>query len=126
MPPSRPAMGFALRYLARKVARPRRPASMAEVGLFTGATQHENFARIDDLAPVRRMPASSRPLPWPKGPQLALPETYTFDGSPRSTEKFLTDTDTVALLVLVDGQLRHERYLLTGGPTVSWLSMSVA
>lgn len=126
MPPSRPAVGFTLRYLARKVASPRRPASMAEVGLFTGATQHENFARIDDLAPVRRMPASSRPLPWPEGPRLALPETYTFDGSPRSTEKFLTDTDTVALLVLVDGQLRHERYLLTGGPTVHWLSMSVA
>lgn len=126
MPTHRPAVGFALRYLARKVTSPRRPASLAEVGLFTGASQHENFCRIDDLAPVRRMPASTRPLPWPRGPQLALPETYVCDGATRSTEEFLADTDTVALLVLVDGQLRYERYLLTGGPRVHWLSMSVA
>jgi CubicO group peptidase (beta-lactamase class C family) len=117
---------FLLRYLGRKAVHPRRPASLAEVGLFTGVAQHENFARIRDLTPVREMQASSTPSPWPSGPAMDLPETYVFDGATRSTESFLDATDTSALLVLVDGQIRHESYRLTGGPDRTWLSMSVA
>jgi CubicO group peptidase (beta-lactamase class C family) len=117
---------FLLRYLGRKALRPKRPASLAEVGLFTGASQHENFARIRDLVPVREMRASSTPSAWPVGPALDLPETYVFDGETRSTESFLAATDTAALLVLVDGHIRHESYRLTGGPDQTWLSMSVA
>ncbi|MUL65454.1 serine hydrolase [Mycobacterium sp. CBMA 234] len=117
---------FKLRYLARKVFTPGRPASLADIGLFTGAPQHENFVRIDELAPVRRMPASTRPFTWPAGPPISLPASYVFDSRTKSTEQFLVDTDTAALLVIVDGRLRYERYLLTGGPTVNWLSMSVA
>jgi CubicO group peptidase (beta-lactamase class C family) len=117
---------FLLRYLGRKALRPKRPASLAEVGLFTGAPQHENFARIRDLVPVREMRASSTPSIWPVGPPLDLPETYVFDGKTRSTESFLAATDTAALLVLVDGHIRHESYRLTGGPDQTWLSMSVA
>jgi len=117
---------FLLRYLFRKAVRSRRPASLADVGLFTGAAQHQTFARIRDLAPTRKMPASTTPLQWPVGPTIQLPETYTFDGADRSTEEFLVDTDTGALLVLVDGTVRYERYMLTGGPKVNWLSMSVA
>lgn len=120
------AAAFTVRYLARKMIAPRRPASLAEIGLFTGAPQHENLMRIDELAPVRRMPASTSPAPWPAGPPISLPASYAFEGSTKSTEQFLADTDTAALLVLVDGQLRFERYLLTGGPAVNWLSMSVA
>ncbi|MUL49939.1 beta-lactamase family protein [Mycobacterium sp. CBMA293] len=117
---------FKLRYLARKVFAPGRPASLADIGLFTGAPQHENFVRIDELAPVRRMPPSTRPFTWPAGPPISLPASYVFDSRTKSTEQFLVDTDTAALLVIVDGRLRYERYLLTGGPTVNWLSMSVA
>ncbi|GAA2059039.1 serine hydrolase domain-containing protein [Williamsia deligens] len=119
-------MSFAMRYLLRRVVNRSRPASLAEAGLFTGAPQHETFARIDELTPVRRMPASSTPRRWPEGPRVNLPATYDFGGMQRSTEKFLSDTDTSALLVVVDGVVRYERYLLTGGPTVRWLSMSVA
>ncbi|WP_328856604.1 beta-lactamase family protein [Williamsia herbipolensis] len=117
---------FAVRYLARRVLKPSRPASLAEAGLFTGAPQHETFASMDNLAPIRRMPASSTPTSWPVGPPLTLPPTYEFAGRERSSEQFLTETDTSALLVIVDGAIRLERYLLTGGPSVRWLSMSVA
>ncbi|BBX87462.1 serine hydrolase domain-containing protein [Mycolicibacterium aubagnense] len=117
---------FTLRYLARKVFTPRRPASLADIGLFTGAPQHEHLVRIDELMPVRRMPASTRPVTWPVGPPTSLPATYSFEGRTKSTEQLLVDTDTAALLVIVDGQVRYERYFLTGGPTVNWLSMSVA
>lgn len=117
---------FVLRYLGRKVIRPSRPASLADVGLFTGAPQHDTFARIRDLAPTRSMPAASRPFAWPTGPTVQLPTSYRFDGRTHSTAEFLVGTDTAALLVLVDGVLRYEGYWLTGGPKVTWLSMSVA
>lgn len=57
---------------------------------------------------------------------VSIPPSYVFEGVTKSTEDFLVDTDTAALLALVDGQVRYERYLLTGGPNVKWLSMSVA
>lgn len=121
---NRPA--FALRYVARRLLRSSRPASLAEVGLFTGARQDWTFSHIDRLAPVRHMPASSTPRPWPTGPEVTIPSTFDVDGTARSTEEFLADTDTSALLVLVDGEIRYERYFSTGGPTTRWLSMSVA
>ncbi|OPG72421.1 serine hydrolase [Pseudomonas ogarae] len=117
---------FKLRYVARRIFRPNTPASFADIGLFTGAPQHEHFCRVDELSPVSRMPASSKPYTWPWGASISLPETYTFDGTKRSTEDFLDNTDTAALLVLIDGVIRYERYMLTGGPQVNWLSMSVA
>ncbi len=117
---------FLARYLASKVRPGGRPASLMDIGLFTGAPQHDNFARVRDLAPTRKMAAAAGPFTWPTGPTIELPTTYGFQGQERSTEKFLLDTDTAALLVLVDGTIRSERYLLSGGPNVNWLSMSVA
>ncbi|WP_203335723.1 serine hydrolase domain-containing protein [Nocardioides limicola] len=117
---------FVARYLASKVRPGGRPAPLMDVGLFTGVPQHDNFARVRDLAPTRKMPAATRPFTWPVGPAIELPATYLFRGEERSTEQFLVDTDTAALLVLVDGTIRSERYLLSGGPKVNWLSMSVA
>ena len=43
-----------------------------------------------------------------------------------SAADFLVETDTAALLVLRDGAICYERYALTGGPDVPWISMSVA
>jgi CubicO group peptidase (beta-lactamase class C family) len=100
--------------------------TIADLRLFTGAPQHGNFCRVPDLLDTRRMAPSPAPHTWPEGAPVALPGGYEFDGATRSTERFLTDTDTAALLVLVDGAIRHERYALTGGPDVEWLSMSVA
>ncbi|MGW0828451.1 serine hydrolase domain-containing protein [Streptomyces sp. NPDC002845] len=102
------------------------PQTLAEIGLFTGVPQHENFCRIKDLADTREMAPAPKPHPWPLGEATALPATYEFDDAVRSTEEFLADTDTSALLVLIDGEIRYERYLLTGGPDVPWLSMSVS
>ncbi|WP_405927188.1 serine hydrolase domain-containing protein [Streptomyces sp. NBC_00035] len=100
--------------------------NLGDLGLFTGAPQHENFCRIRDFADTRETVSSSKPYAWPVGKPITFPDTYEFDGTVRSTEEFLADTDTAALLVLIDGEIRYERYLLTGGPDVPWLSMSVA
>ncbi|MCX4679181.1 beta-lactamase family protein [Streptomyces sp. NBC_01433] len=100
--------------------------TLADLGLFTGAPQHEHFCRMKDLLDTREMAPSTHPHVWPRGETTPLPETYDFDGTSRPTDEFLAGTDTSALLVLVDGAIRRESYFLTGGPDVRWLSMSVS
>jgi CubicO group peptidase (beta-lactamase class C family) len=95
-------------------------------GLFTGAPQHRNFSRLRALIPFREMSASPDPLPFPAGVPLALPAAYDHDGGQHDTEAFLSDTETMALLVLKEGALRLERYAPFGGRQVPWVSMSVA
>jgi len=94
--------------------------------LFSGARQIDTFNNMHRIFPVSTMTRSPEPRPFEWGPALALPATFEHEGTNRSTEAFLEATDTVALLVIVDGKLRMERYRLTGGPQVTWTSMSVA
>ncbi|MFE4536585.1 serine hydrolase domain-containing protein [Streptomyces scopuliridis] len=99
---------------------------LGDLQLFTGTPQHGNFSRMAELVPTRAMPASASPRQWPSGAPLTLPDTFGFNGAHHSVEALLTETDTAALLVLKDGEIRFEGYWLTGGPEVPWLSMSVA
>lgn len=94
--------------------------------LFSGAEQYEYFDRLDELYPVSRMTASANPFHLSDGPSLVLPASFVFAGREVSTDAFLAETDTAALLVLKDGAVRFEQYWLTGGRDVRWLSMSVA
>ncbi|GAA4677938.1 serine hydrolase domain-containing protein [Streptomyces youssoufiensis] len=100
--------------------------TLGELDLFTGAPQHERFSRLQRILPTSELTPAARPYAWPHGESLSLPETFAFDGTELSCEEFLTDTDTAALLVLVDGAIRYERYTLTGGVDAQWLSMSIA
>jgi CubicO group peptidase (beta-lactamase class C family) len=102
------------------------PSSLIELGLFTGIPQHENFCRLPDLLPTSKMSPSSAPHHWPTASVIDLPDTYAFEDRAKSVEDFFVDTDTAALLVLRNGAICHERYALTGGPEVPWISMSVA
>ena len=99
---------------------------ITDLNLFSGQSQHQNFCRFKDLLPTKRMAASSRPFVLPQASSIALASTYAFDGSQRSSETFLDTTDTAALLVLQNGQVRHETYRLSGGRDVQWISWSVA
>lgn len=96
------------------------------MNLYSGEPQHETFSRITDLFPTGSMRPSSNPHSFPVGSPIELPDSYDFEGHTRSTKDFLAATDTAALLVLTDGTLRFEQYWLTGGPTVQWISWSVA
>ena len=93
--------------------------------LFSGAEQYENFNRLHTLFPTHTLEAAHNPFIFPLGNEIALPDIYSFDGKNHSSENFLTDTRTVALLVIKDGQIRYENYWLTGGQDVTWMSMSV-
>ncbi|QOT82052.1 serine hydrolase domain-containing protein [Cupriavidus basilensis] len=94
--------------------------------LFNGTSQHESFSSFKEILPTSRMPQSAVPCEFPDGEPISLPPTYEFGGATRSLEGFLSDTDTAALLVLKDGVVRYERYALTGGRNVQWISWSVS
>jgi CubicO group peptidase (beta-lactamase class C family) len=71
------------------------------------------------------MTASSSPHTFPIGETIELPQSYNYAGKSLDTRSFLEETDTVALLVIMDGAIRYQNYWLTGGPDVHWMSMSV-
>ncbi|MFT3921836.1 MAG: serine hydrolase [Myxococcales bacterium] len=96
------------------------------VTLFHGAEQAENFSRAAQLFPASTMPRSRAPFQFPRGEPTQLPVAFAYKGKTTTVEDFLAETDTSALLVLKDGKVRYERYDLTGGPDVHWLSWSVA
>ena len=98
----------------------------ASLGLFTGVSQVDNFCRMAELLPSVEMVASSRPRPWPAGEQVEAPRTFGYFGYQKPFEDGFVETETSALLLLHRGQVRYERYALTGGPDVRWISMSVA
>lgn len=99
--------------------------SKTPLSLYTGAPQHENFARMRDFFPTGEMKASGAPFQFPEGATIELPQSYEFNGEIRLTEDFIKATDTSALLVLQDGSVRLEQYFLNGGRDVQWMSFSV-
>lgn len=94
--------------------------------LYSGARQFDTFCRMADFYPTSAMSASSSPKPFPSGMPLSLPESYVFEEETRSIADLIERTDTSALLVIQDGELRLESYYLTGGQDVRWTSWSVA
>jgi len=94
--------------------------------LFTGVEQYENFSRLAEFFPVTKMQASKKPFSFKEGEAIKLPKSYRFKEGAVDVESFLSETDTSALLVIKNGEVRFERYMLTGGRDVNWLSMSVA
>ncbi len=94
--------------------------------LFSGAEQYELFCRVPDFFTHSVMPASESPFQFDEGERITLPESFQYQDKRVATDRFLVETDTSALLVLKDGRVRFEQYMLTGGREVNWLSMSVA
>ncbi len=101
-------------------------APIEPVRLYSGEPQHEVFPHTKDIYPTSKMKRSEAPYTFPDGEKVELTQTYRFDGEIRSSEDFLSETDTAALLVLKDGSIQCERYMLTGGCDVHWMSFSVA
>ncbi len=96
------------------------------MSLFKGKPQHAAFVQIKDVFPIRDMHCPAKAEPFPEQRDFGLPSDYAFAGKRVPMSQFLDETDTVALLILKDGVIRHESYRLTGGPDVVWPSFSLA
>jgi len=93
---------------------------------FNGLPQHNVLPKFKELFPVTQMPASSNPCPFPTGDPVTPPKQYVYGGQTKDFEAFTLETDTCALLIIKDGQIKFERYFLTGGRDVHWTTFSVA
>jgi CubicO group peptidase (beta-lactamase class C family) len=94
--------------------------------LFSGANQTVNFQKQREIFPTAVMTASPAPKPFPYGVPMTLPTSYVFEGKTGDIKSFMAETDTMALMVLKDGAIRHEQYADWGGRDTHWISMSVA
>jgi len=94
--------------------------------LFSGAEQHQNFGRMADFFPTNTMQASDKPFNFAEGTAISLPVNFSYNSHSENSADFLKSTDTSALLVIHQGQVRFEQYWLSGGRDVNWLSMSMA
>ncbi|WP_016969181.1 serine hydrolase domain-containing protein [Pseudomonas tolaasii] len=94
--------------------------------LFTGAEQYSNFYRLEEIFPSEKTQKSSYPFEWAVGKAVNLPKEYTYEGRRHETQELLSQTETSALLIIKNGQIRYENYWLTGGKERHWTSMSVA
>ena len=94
--------------------------------LFSGAEQYENFNRVADFYPVSTMRSAAKPFDFPDGDLIKLPTSFTYNNMDVDVDGFIKETDTSSLLVLHEGKVVFEQYMLTGGRDVNWLSMSVA
>jgi CubicO group peptidase (beta-lactamase class C family) len=103
----------------------REPASRAAVVLTWDQAQRENgFAGMEKLFLTHTVRAGSTAHPLATGHPLAAFESG--GGRAADLARFITEQKVAGLLVLQDGQIRLERYALTGGPKTRWHSFSVA
>ena len=94
--------------------------------LFSGQEQYENLNRFYKFIDSSTLSPSSNPLHFKSSKAISLPTSFNFNDAVIGTENFLQRTDTSALLILQNGRIRFEKYWLTGGENVQWMSMSVA
>ena len=94
--------------------------------LFSGEEQYENLNRFYKFIDSSTLSPSSNPLDFKSSKAISLPASFNFNDEEIGTENFLRRTDTSALLILQNGEIQFEKYWLTGGENVQWMSMSVA
>ena len=94
--------------------------------LFSGQEQYENLNRFYKFIDSSTMTPSSTPINFKPSKTISLPLSFNFNNTEIETENFLHQTDTSALLILKNGEIQFEKYWLTGGENVQWMSMSVA
>jgi len=120
------ALAFALASPdARQAAPAREPASKAAAILTWPPAKREQYiAALDSFFLTRTVKAGSRPHVLDRGRPLAAFE----NGGSRADDldRFMTAQRVRGVLVLQDGRIRLERYVLPDSPTTRWNSFSIA
>lgn len=102
--------------------RPWSDYSPAEIQRLSNPERYtETFQTMDGIFPYRTIEATA-PTDLP-GASEPLPVTYEWGGESRSLEQYLDESRALALVVLHDGRLVHERYLNganAGSRLTSW------
>ena len=95
-------------------------------GALTQEMAVNTFRNIDRLFPTRRVLRSAKPLALPPAATTLTSVTFTEKGTQYGLEEFLALNRVTGLLVLHDGRVKMERYLLGNTERTRWMSMSIA
>ena len=105
--------------------RPWSEYSPAEIQAATQSDQlAATFRGMDDIFPYRTISAQDSPTPLPRSPRNDNVE-YSFDGSQRTVNDWLSDAHATGLMVLHNGVAVHEQYGLGSTPETRHTSWSV-
>ncbi|MDA1081739.1 MAG: serine hydrolase [Gemmatimonadetes bacterium] len=95
-------------------------------GVLTPELAVNTFRNIDRLFPTRVVTRSANPLPLPPADAVFDSVTTTYRGESYTLDQFIELNRVAGLLVLQDGRVRLERYLLGNTDRTRWMSMSIA
>lgn len=94
--------------------------------LWTPEQQRAGFPNYDLLFDTRFIPASNTPSILPARPTDFGNLRYEVDGRAFGLDDFITHNHVTGLIVVQDGEVLLERYAAPNGPSVRWVSYSVA
>jgi CubicO group peptidase (beta-lactamase class C family) len=84
----------------------------------------DTFRNMDDIFPYRTISAPDSPIPLPRDTANDSVE-FAFDGHQRTINDWLADSDATGLIVLHNGVVVHEEYLLGADAETRHTSWSV-
>jgi len=82
----------------------------------------DNFLNMRRMFPARDVRPGDRPFEFRRA-EVALPETFYYEGKEFDLERYLADSHSTGMLVLKDDVIVYERYWLghhEGGTHISW------
>jgi len=85
----------------------------------------ENFRNMEKLVPFKKVGMGENPYQFQEnlGP---LDLSFKFNGASRELDEFLNESRTTGLIIIKDGVIRHEQYLLGANQASLFTSWSVA
>ena len=87
--------------------------------------QVNTFRNIDRLFPTRTVPRAALTTPLPVRAMSFSNFSYEADGKTYDLYDVLSLNRVSGIVIIKDGEIRYEKYLLGNGPDTRWMSMSV-
>lgn len=83
------------------------------------------FQHTPEIQPVKKIARGEEVFQFRKGEEIILPEGFTFEDVFCSSEEFLEDTKTTAMLVMQDDVIKYEKYFMGGDENTLFSSNSM-
>lgn len=83
------------------------------------------FQHTPEIQPVKKIARGEDVFQFRKGEEIILPEGFTFEDVFCSSEEFLEDTKTTAMLVMQDDVIKYEKYFMGGDENTLFSSNSM-
>lgn len=99
------------------------PAIFQQV--FGRDNRHQAFQNFKDYAKAAKLLASDKPLKFNKNLE-SMPNKFSFKGQDVDINEYLNRSETMGLLVIKNGKIKHEKYYGGATDTSTFTSWSVA